>query len=337
MDKALNFVDEGLIVTNDDLVVLDYNDTLRDNFISKVKRGIKIIEIISFPDINEAFESASSGRLFSKKTPVYFGLKRVECEVTVLKENRLYWIFKDVTAQETLKNAKADFVSAVSHEFMTPIGVVKGFLEIIKDPSTPLRLKENYIDRTISQLNRLEKLLDQLLSLSELEMKRYKPNFSSVNVFQLLSEAKEEMAYRWKPKKIRIFIDSDESLFVYTDGSALYRIVTNLLSNAIKYSYENGEVEILAKKQRGLLMLSIEDHGIGIKEKEVPRIFERFYRASNCTQTGAKGMGLGLALVKHLCEILNAKISIESKYTLGTKVTIVVPDLHTGQSAKSHY
>lgn len=326
MDKILDFVDEGLVVTSDDFVILDFNSTLRDNFISEVKKGAKILEIISFPEINRAFESASSGHIFSKRTPVYFGLKRVECEVTVLKENNIYWMFKDITAQEALKNAKADFISAVSHEFMTPIGIVKGFLEIIRDSNTPSHLKNDYFDRAAAQLNRLEKLLDQLLSLSELEMKRYKLNFSSVNMLQLLSEAKEEMSYRWKPKKIQIFIDSDESLFVYTDGSALYRIVTNLLSNAIKYSYENGKVMISAKEKDKAVEISIEDHGIGIKEKELPRIFERFYRASNCSQTGAKGMGLGLALVKHLCEILNAKISIESKYTLGTSVTVLIPN-----------
>ncbi len=327
MDKILNFVDEGLIVTNDEFIILDFNNTLRDNFISEIEKGTKILEIISFPEINEAFEKASVGYTFSKRTPVYFGLKRIECEVTVLKENYIYWLFKDITAQEVLKNAKADFISAVSHEFMTPIGIVKGFLEIIKDSNTPAHLKDNYFDRATAQLNRLEKLLDQLLSLSELEMKRYRPNFSSVNVSQLLSEAKEEMSYRWKPKKIQIFINSDKSLFVYTDGSALYRIVTNLLSNAIKYSYENGEVTISAKEKVGSVEISIEDHGIGIKEKELPRVFERFYRASNCSQTGAKGMGLGLALVKHLCEILNAKISIESKYTLGTSVTVLIPNL----------
>ena len=326
MDKIFDFVDEGLIVTNDRLVILDFNTTLRDNFISEIETGTKILEIISFPEINEAFENASSGYTFSKRTPVYFGLKRKECEVTVLREEHIYWLFKDITAQEALKNAKADFISAVSHEFMTPISVVKGFLEIIKDSNTPPHMKNDYFERATAQLNRLEKLLDQLLSLSELEMKRYKSSFSTVNVSQLLSEAKEEMAYRWKPKKMQILVDSDESLFIYTDGSALYRIVTNLLSNAIKYSYENGKVMISAKEKGESVEISIEDHGIGIKEKELPRIFERFYRASNCSQTGAKGMGLGLALVKHLCEILNAKISIESKYTLGTSVTVLIPN-----------
>jgi len=109
--------------------------------------------------------------------------------------------------------------------------------EIIKDSNTPPHMKNDYFERTTAQLNRLERLLDQLLSLSELEMKRYKSSFSTVNVSQLLLEAKEEMAYRWKPKKMQILVDSDEFLFIYTDGSALYRIVTNLLSNAIKYSY----------------------------------------------------------------------------------------------------
>ena len=86
--------------------------------------------------------------------------------------------------------------------------------EIIKDSNTPPHIKNDYFERATAQLNRLGKLLDQLLS-----------------------EAKEEMAYRWKPKKMQILVDSDEFLFIYTDGSALYRIVTNLLSNAIKYSY----------------------------------------------------------------------------------------------------
>ncbi len=328
-DKILSFIEEGIVTTNEDFVIISFNPAFEKFFsvaFSKTKsKKEKIIEVVSFPKMNTAFEFAESGGVFSEESPVYFRGKRVECKVTVFKEgNVTNWIFEDITNFKILEDAKSDFVSAVSHEFMTPLSVVDGFLSIIRDPDIAKKLRDDYIDRSIVQLKRLEKLVDQLLSLSELEMKKYVPNFSTVNILQMLFEVKDEMAYRWKAKSVKVRIDSSKDFFIYTEGSALYRILANLLSNSIKYSHKNGEVTIKVMNEKGKVKISIEDNGIGIKEEEIPRIFERFYRASNSSETGAKGMGLGLALVKHLCEVIEAKMEVYSRYTLGSIFTIVL-------------
>ncbi len=328
-DKVLDFVREGIVTTNENFVIVYFNNAFEKFFptsFSNKNKKEKIIEVISFPKMNTAFEFAEMGKVFSEESPVYFGGKRIECKVTVFKDGKVTnWIFEDITNFKVLEDAKADFVSAVSHEFMTPLGIVEGFLSIISDPKMPEKLRKDYIERSIVQLKRLEKLVDQLLSLSELEMKKYVPNFSTVNISQMLLEVKDEMAYRWKAKNVKVKIDSPKELFIYTEGSALYRILTNLLSNSIKYSYESGEIKIEVVEEREKVEISIEDNGIGIKEEEIPRIFERFYRASNSSETDAKGMGLGLALVKHLCEVIKANIKVHSRYTLGTTFTVVLP------------
>ncbi len=326
MNGVLNFVKEAVMTTDGEFRVKDHNSAFYGNFSVNLKNDSKIIEILSFPRINSAFETVLSGKIFSEETPVYFGTKRVECKVTVFREDELiYWIFEDITDMKLLENAKADFVAAVSHEFMTPLGVVEGFMSLIKDPKTPEGLKSEYTDRAIVQLKRLEKLVDQLLSLSELEMKSYVPHFSTVNISQLMAEVREDMAYKWKAKNINLAIDVPEDLFVYTDGMALYRMIANLLSNSIKYSHKGGRVSVKVMDEDDDLRVVLEDEGIGIREEEIPRIFERFYRASNSSETDAKGMGLGLALVKHLSEITKADITVESRYTLGSIFTITLP------------
>lgn len=326
MNRALDSVKEGIITTDEEFRIKDHNRSFYGSFNVNFRDNSKIIELLSFPRINTAFETVLGGGTFSEETPVYFGTKRVECKVTVFREDGLiYWIFEDITDMKLLENAKADFVAAVSHEFMTPLGVIGGFLSLIEDPNTPDDLKANYTKRANVQLKRLEKLVDQLLSLSELEMKNYVPHFSIVNIPQLVAEVKEDMSYKWKAKNLRIDTSVPEDLFVYTEGTALYRMVANLLSNSIKYSHEGGTVFLKVVDDEDRIFVTLEDEGIGIREEELPRIFERFYRASNSSETGAKGMGLGLALVKHLSEITKADITVESRYTLGSTFTITLP------------
>ncbi len=331
MEKALendilNFVKEGIAITRENLTLVKFNKAFERYFPrNTVHKGVKILKIISFPKMNSAFDMAESGKIFQEESPVYFLGRRMECLITVFKKNNEYvWMFEDVTSVKLLQKAKADFVSSVSHEFMTPLGIIEGFLAIIKDTKVDEELRKKYIKRASIQLKRLEKLVDQLLSLSELEMKKYVPVFSIVNLSEMLNEAKEEMSYRWKAKNVKITLPT-ETPFVKTDGNALYRIFTNLLSNAIKYSFEGGDVIVKVEEKEKCVQISFEDHGIGIKEEEIPRIFERFYRASNCSETNAKGMGLGLSLVKHLCDVINAKIKVKSVYTLGTTVTVFIP------------
>ncbi len=326
-DGILDFVREGIVKTNENFVIVYFNDAF-ERFFSKpfsTNKGKKekIMEVVSFPKMNTAFELSEKGEVFSEESPVYFRGKRIECKVTVFKDGEMTnWIFEDVTNFKVLEDAKADFVSAVSHEFMTPLGVIEGFLSIIGDPQMNPPLREKYVNRAMAQLKRLEKLVDQLLSLSELEMKKYVPSFSTVNLLRMIIEAKEEMAYRWKEKNVDVEINCPADLYVKTDENSLYRILTNLLSNAIKYSFENGKVNISVRVMKDYVTVSFEDHGIGIKEEEIPRIFERFYRASNSARTGAKGMGLGLALVKHLCDVINAEVEVKSRYMIGSIFTL---------------
>ncbi len=326
-NRLLEFIHEGVVITGEDFVILDFNEAFKSFFSGfNVDSKTKVIEILSFPKMELAFIKAIKGEVFREEVPVYFGKKRLECLVSVfMQEEKIYWIFYDMTNFKALQNAKVDFVSAVSHEFMTPLGVIEGFLSIIDDANMKPSLRKKYINRAMAQLKRLEKLVDQLLSLSELEMKKYTPEFSRVNLSTLLFEAKEEMAYRWKSKNIEVKINCPEEIHVKTDENALMRILTNLLSNAIKYSFESSEVTMDAQEKDRCILISVKDHGVGIKEEEIPRIFERFYRASNSSKTGAKGMGLGLSLVKHLCDVIKAEIDVKSQYMLGSTFTLKIP------------
>lgn len=200
----------------------------------------------------------------------------------------------------------------LAHELRTPLTSIKSYLEGIEDGV--LKADQKTISEINEELDRLVLLVNRLGSLTDAERKKVYIEKDNIEINELLSNIIQKLNKKAQKENIDMItdFDTDNNLSIYTDGESLEIIFNNLISNAIKYNKNNGYVKIKTKKEKDFVIVEIEDSGIGIKEKDLPYIFERFYRADSSRSKETNGTGIGLAVVKELIEALSGKIEVES-------------------------
>jgi two-component system, OmpR family, phosphate regulon sensor histidine kinase PhoR len=237
-------------------------------------------------------------------------------------------VLNDVTRLRHLENMRQDFVANVSHEIKTPLTAIQGFVETLlqdidKTPEDTHRFL-SIIDRHVL---RLVAMIDDLLNLSRIEgdSKRKEIVMVQTLVDDVIRNAVQMVEARTEEKKIRIQFQCEDSLSVEMDAPLIEQAVVNLLDNAIKYSELGSTIEVHAAKRNREVFISIRDHGIGIANEHIPRLFERFYRIDKARSRKLGGTGLGLAIVKHIIQAHNGKITVESSPGKGSTFTLNFP------------
>ena len=244
-------------------------------------------------------------------------------------------LLQDVTDIRRLERMRSQFVANVSHELKTPIAAVKGFTETLMNGAMhDPEIAKSFLQIIHDESERLNRLIGDLLELSKIESKRVPMQFSPVHLPSFIEQTVEMMNTQAAAKQIGIHVEVEPDLYVEADEDRLRQIVLNLLSNAINYTPEGGKVQLSAmtgeKSAHGEyddIMLRISDTGIGIPKKDLPRIFERFYRVDKARSRGSGGTGLGLSIVKHLVDSHHGVIRVESEVGIGTTFTIKLPVL----------
>lgn len=222
-----------------------------------------------------------------------------------------------------LEKAKSDFVSIVSHEIRTPLTSIQGFSEILATKEMEPEKRYEFYRIIYNESERLSRLVTNLLNLSRIEA-GIELERELVNVPQLVSEDVEFFQSQTDRHQLK-YVGSRQVPTVYADPDRLHQVVKNLLSNAIKYSPEGGTVEVETGVEGKYLTISVTDHGIGIPQEELPRIFERFTRTEREEVLGVSGTGLGLAIVKHLVELHGGKLTVRSEPGQGSTFTVYLP------------
>jgi len=237
-------------------------------------------------------------------------------------------VLQDITEQQKLENMQRDFVANVSHELKTPLTTIKSYTETlveqeIKD-STTIRSFLSVVD---AEADRMSRLVRELLQLSRLDYKQEKWFKKEMNLISIIKSAvtKVEMTASNKNQHLNCIFDGRQRIMSIIDKDRIDQVLLNILSNAIKYTPEGGRIDIDAFKEDNRAYIIISDNGIGISEKEIPRIFERFYRVDKARSREMGGTGLGLSIAKQIIEEHNGTIGIESQLGKGTKVTISLP------------
>jgi len=234
-------------------------------------------------------------------------------------------IFRDITMLNKLENMRKDFVLNVSHELKTPLTSIRGFAETLIDGG--IDDKDNarpFLEIIKNNSERLSRLVEDLLTISNIEMGKMKLNKSKVNVMNAIESAKTILEPKAKAKKLHIKVSSDESFTVLADKDRLEQILINLIDNGIKFT-DTGGLKITASEKEGMIVFSVADTGSGIPQKDVSRLGERFYRVDSARSRDLGGTGLGLAIVKHLVTSMGGTHKIESKQGKGTTVTFTLP------------
>ncbi|WP_186758112.1 sensor histidine kinase [Echinicola salinicaeni] len=215
------------------------------------------------------------------------------------------------------------FTSDASHELRTPLSALRGTLEVLVRKKRNIEDYEEKIYDSLQEVDRMSKIVEQLLFLARNDLNQALNGQGKMAVAVMLDEILGRYQAEIKNKQISISMDSDQSgdyLVPYYYGNL---ILDNLISNAIKYSKDKGKINISIKKEGGQCHCYIKDDGIGIKEDDLPVIFNPFFRSQPLAHKEINGNGLGLSIVKKATEAIHAKIDIHSKYEEGTWVHLV--------------
>ncbi|WP_422657815.1 two-component system histidine kinase PnpS [Paenibacillus sp. EC2-1] len=242
----------------------------------------------------------------------------------------MLFLMQDVTDIRRLERMRSEFVANVSHELKTPLAAVKGFAETLLGGVEDEKTSRSFLQIIYDESERLNRLIRDILELSKIESKRIAMEYSPIHLFPFFQSLVEFMQPESNKKRISLHMEVPEELFLEGDEDKLRQIFTNLLSNAINYTQEGGRVQLIVRDMHvhehgDTVQFIVKDSGLGIPKKDLPRIFERFYRVNKSRSRSSGGTGLGLSIVKHLVDLHHGTIKVESELGLGSSFIIEMP------------
>jgi two-component system phosphate regulon sensor histidine kinase PhoR len=234
-------------------------------------------------------------------------------------------ILRDISERAQLEQMKSDFINRASHELRSPLTSALLAVRLIQQGGTDEETRE-YWRILQSELDRQRVLVERLLTVGRLETGNLKLVLQEVDVSKVLGEAISAVLPFSQESQIEIkYMDSKKHLMVIADSHALLQVFINLLNNAIKYSYPKGEVEVSVQDGEGEIFILFEDHGFGIPEDELPRLFTRFFRGQTAIRNEIPGTGIGLFIVKSILTEMRGSISVDSREGQGSRFRVRLP------------
>jgi len=234
-------------------------------------------------------------------------------------------VFHDISELKKLEQVRKDFFANVSHELKTPITSIKGFTETLLDGAMENEeLCKNFLSIILTESDRMQSLIQDLLDLSKIEQQNFKLDRADVSVKLIIEEVQQMLIQKAEEKDIDFALYLKTPLVVNADALRLKQVFINLIDNAIHYTPTGGKVFITASETNEQIVVRVNDTGVGIGKDEISRIFERFYRVDKARSRNSGGTGLGLAIVKHLVEAHKGKVEVESKLGQGTSFIVTL-------------
>ena len=308
-------------------------DSVKGRPAQGVVRNTQLLELIDYTLAHNS-QQERQVTVFSGTDPITLQTHAMPLRDEVNNSVGVLLVMNDLTKLNRLENIRQDFVANVSHELKTPITVIKGYIETLLDGALAEQdTARNFLRVAASQANRLDAIVDDLLTLSRIEDKTDQNVVTSpASAQQVLKNALEACAPLAEEKGIQLEVECAPELMAPMNQPLLEQAVINLLNNAIAYSSAEGTVLLRCregKKSDGgmLLHLSVIDKGPGIAKEHLPRIFERFYRPDKARSRDMGGTGLGLAIVKHIVQAHRGTVEVESILGKGSTFTITLPGM----------
>ena len=235
---------------------------------------------------------------------------------------------KEIDELKKLEAFRKEFIADVSHELKTPIFAAQGFVHTLIDGAVDDKnVRHKFLKKAAKSLDGLDSLVQDLLTLSQIETGDIKMKFDQMDLVKLCEEVVEQFEEKAEQKKIKLkLLDSKYSkIFVHADEKRIDQVITNLISNAINYTPEGGEVTVSFDEGKKNVTTIVTDSGDGIPKQHLHRIFERFYRVDKSRSREKGGTGLGLAIVKHILEGHNSKAEVQSEVGKGSEFSFKLP------------
>jgi two-component system phosphate regulon sensor histidine kinase PhoR len=334
LNSILSSMIEGVLAVDREGKVLLVNDALKQMFeLDQAPQGKAHFEVIRDHDLNGFIrEVLLTGREKSKEISFIYPRERdIMIESALVRQPagdgiRAVFVFHDITELKRLERVREDFVANVSHELRTPLTSIKGFVEALQDGAIENpEQSPRFLSIILHHVERMNKLISDLLQLSEIESKEFEPKAEPFSVKEVVEEVADSLRSfaDQKEQSLKIELES-EDLMAVGDRYRITQALTNLLDNAIKHTPEKGSVIIEARKKEGLVEMSVSDNGMGIAQKDLPRIFERFYTVDKGRSRELGGTGLGLSIVRHIIEAHEGEIQVESEPGKGSRFSFTL-------------
>ncbi len=347
-EAILSSIGEGMIATDQDGRVIRMNQQAQSMFgwIAKDAIGRLVAELIPIED--------AKGNLISEsKNPIILALtlgQEISTSVYYLRKDKTNFpavitvspivldkktigtiaIVRDITKEREIDRMKTEFVSTVSHELRTPLTIIKEFVSLVLDGvSGEINEKQrNFLSTATSNIDRLARIINDLLDISKIEAGKIVLNRTFVDVKSLIEEVLASYRGHFEKKDIVVQASFDKQIpKIYADHDKLIQVFTNLIGNAAKFTPAGGLVVITASHRGKEMEFSVADTGHGISRENLKRVFGKFEQFGRIAGSGAKGTGLGLAISKGLVEMHGGKIWVNSELEKGTKFTFTLPYL----------
>ncbi|MDD3419831.1 MAG: ATP-binding protein [Candidatus Gastranaerophilales bacterium] len=333
--KILTQIPEGVLILDKDFNVVFANDwfkkvTKKDVIEGKVN---EFLENYYYDNTEDEYAIRKFDIVVdNEKLAVKVNTKKVDDGYVVMIS-----LLKECICLDVIHN---DFISTVSHEMRTPLTSMKGFIDTILSAGDKLDAsqKDRFLKIVKQQIERLTRLVENLLTVSRLENKKIKDVYKSLNVIDLSKIVVDELKSK-HPNHIFVVIENNNVSNILADYDKAHQVLTNLIDNAAKYSQKNTTIEIKAqnKPDNDFVEISIKDQGIGIPQEYIGKIFSKFLRIDNPLTREVQGTGLGLYITKTLIDSMGGVISVESELDKGTTFSVDWPVATTESQAKKRF
>ncbi|HEY6838414.1 MAG TPA: ATP-binding protein [Geobacteraceae bacterium] len=326
LDAILSGMGEGLMVADAEGTIVLVNPAFRALFSPGTEvEGKSLMDIARHPDLHEAFRQVvATGGEQSAEIPLRLPEEKTLAThwVPLRTDGRLTGVvavFHDISDIRKLENVRRDFVANVSHELRTPVTVIKGYAEALAEGSVDPEKEARFIGVIARHADRLSRLIADLLTLSSLESGGVALALVPVEPARAVAGAAALVEEKAREKGILLDLrETATAPAVLADPGRLEQVLVNLLDNAVTYTAANGAISVSAADEGEMVRISVSDTGIGIPQKDLPRIFERFYRVDAARSRDQGGTGLGLAIVKHIVQLHGGSVSVVSTPEKGT-------------------
>ncbi len=250
--------------------------------------------------------------------------KQFEFCITQLDGKYTVATFSDITMLERLEVVRQDFVSNVSHELKTPLTAISGFAETLAEEELSEDERKGFARIILKNSAHMQRIIADLLLLTSLDRSEIAPTMDMTSDSKIFQEVRAYTQYKAESKDITVSY-APSGTDVLCNESLIVQAVVNLVVNAISYSPAHRSVSVAAEKKGRMLSITVSDSGYGISEDDIPRIFERFYRADKARSRESGGTGLGLSIVRHIAIVHKGTIKAESRLGEGSVFTLSIP------------
>ena len=283
-----------------------------------------ITEFLFFREIDHIYEALKSIQdqtlsVISKQNRSFFNpLRRINREIHTYADRKQ----QEIDELKRLEAFRREFIADISHELKTPIFAAQGFVHTLLDGAVKdKKVRDKFLRKAAKSLDGLDILVQDLLTISQMEIGEIKMHFEDFDMVELVGEVYDQLEGKGEKKSISMSLDTEEQgpIFVKADFQRIYQVLTNLIMNSIKYTRRDGHITTYIRDEGDQVMVMVEDNGRGIPPEDVNRIFERFYRVDKSRSKEKGGTGLGLSIVKHIMEAHGTKVSVSSELAVGSK------------------